>query len=73
VENNFLAGGGYTLYAGAGDMGPTYNIKIINNVWSRQVFPEGGYFGPVAYFDKDGAGNVWSGNTWLDTGAPIHP
>jgi hypothetical protein len=72
VDNNFLAGGGYTLYAGAGDKGISRNIKITNNVWSRQVFAKGGYFGPVAYYDKNGPGNVWSGNTWQD-GAAVTP
>jgi hypothetical protein len=73
VENNFLAGGGYTLYAGAGEKGTATNIKIVNNVWSRQIFAKGGYFGPVAYWDRDGSGNVWTGNRWADTGAAINP
>ena len=33
-------------------------------------FPNGGPYGPVAYFDNQGPGNTWTGNTWT-TGATI--
>jgi hypothetical protein len=72
IENNLMAGGGYALYAGAGAKGRSYNIKVINNVFSRQVFKNGGYWGPAAYWDG-GAGNVWQSNVWADTGAAITP
>ncbi|MBG0827451.1 right-handed parallel beta-helix repeat-containing protein [Planomonospora sp. ID67723] len=64
IEGNFLAGGGYTLYAGAGGKGTSSNVQIINNVFSKQIWPKGGYYGPVAYWDKNGPGNVWEGNVW---------
>lgn len=73
IENNLLAGGGYTIYGGAGKYGKSSNIRIVNNKFSRQVYPKGGNFGPVAYWDGDGSGNVWQGNTWLDTGEPVEP
>ncbi|GAA5081926.1 hypothetical protein HNP84_009662 [Thermocatellispora tengchongensis] len=72
VEKNFLAGGGYSLYGGAGDKGRTSNIKIIDNVFSRRVFPQGGKFGPVAYFEPGSPGNEWRGNVWED-GSPVQP
>ncbi|GII53521.1 hypothetical protein Pth03_19100 [Planotetraspora thailandica] len=70
VEGNFLAGGGYTVYGGGGDKGTSSNIKIVNNVFSRKVWSKGGYFGPVAHYDDNGSGNVWSGNKW-ENGSPV--
>ncbi|GAA3575410.1 hypothetical protein GCM10022419_065680 [Nonomuraea rosea] len=66
VEGNLLAGGGWTIYAGAGKKGLSSNIKVIDNVFSRRVWPKGGSAGPVSYWDADGPGNVWKGNTWED-------
>jgi hypothetical protein len=71
IENNLLAGGSYALYAGAGKMGTSHNIKVINNVFSREVFPKSGQWGPVAYWDSGGSGNLWQGNVWADTGKPV--
>ncbi|MFC7275725.1 hypothetical protein ACFQS1_17185 [Paractinoplanes rhizophilus] len=73
IENNLLAGGGYTLYGGAGTKGTSFNIKVTGNVFSREVHPKSGQYGPVAYWDKNGAGNVWQGNVWADTGQPVTP
>jgi hypothetical protein len=73
IEDNLLAGGGYALYAGSGTKGTSYNIKIINNVFSREVHKNSGQFGPVAYWDQKGSGNVWQGNVWADTKQPITP
>ncbi|TMR92194.1 hypothetical protein [Nonomuraea basaltis] len=71
VEGNLLAGGGWTLYAGAGRKGLSSNIKVIDNVFSRKVWPKGGYAGPVSYWDSHGPGNVWRGNTWESSGASV--
>jgi hypothetical protein len=70
VQGNFLAGGGYSLYGGAGSKGTSSNIKVTNNVFSRDVWAKGGYNGPVAYWDKGASGNVWQGNVWED-GKPV--
>ncbi|GII80744.1 hypothetical protein Sru01_57260 [Sphaerisporangium rufum] len=70
VEGNFLAGGGYSLYGGGGSKGTSANIKVVGNVFSKDVWPKGGYNGPVAYWDKNGSGNEWSGNVWED-GKPV--
>jgi hypothetical protein len=72
VEGNLLAGGGWSLYAGAGAKGKSSNIKVIDNVFSRRVWPKGGSAGPVSYWDNDGPGNLWRGNTWED-GKPVTP
>ena len=73
IEGNLLAGGGYSLYGGAGKYGKSRNIRVVNNRFSRQVYGKGGNFGPVAHWDEDGPGNVWQGNTWLDSGEPVNP
>jgi hypothetical protein len=73
IESNLLAGGGYALYGGSGTKGTSYNIRVINNVFSRRVFPTGGRYGPVAYWDENGPGNVWQGNVWSKTGEPVTP
>lgn len=70
IDSNYLAGGGYTFYGGAGGFGHSTGIVFTNNVFGREVWPESGYWGPVAYWDRDGAGNVWSNNRFAD-GAPI--
>ncbi|MEV4579477.1 hypothetical protein AB0K16_40120 [Nonomuraea jabiensis] len=71
VQGNLLAGGGWSLYAGAGRKGLSSNIKVIDNVFSRKVWPKGGYAGPVSYWDSNGPGNVWKGNTWESGGASV--
>ncbi|MFI5496968.1 hypothetical protein [Actinoplanes sp. NPDC051859] len=71
IERNLLAGGGYALYGGAGKLGTSYNIKVIGNVFSREVFPKSGQWGAVAYWDKAGSGNVWRDNVWADTGRTV--
>ena len=72
IENNLLAGGGYTIYAGAnpGKESSATNIVIRNNRFSRIYFPNSGYWGPATAF-RSGGGNSWTGNTWDDSGATI--
>jgi hypothetical protein len=75
IDRNLMAGGGYSFYGGwGGDMAknPVSNISVTNNVWSKKFFPNGGSYGPVAYFNPDGPGMVWSNNTWTD-GTPVKP
>ncbi|HEY8472308.1 MAG TPA: hypothetical protein VIL37_06675 [Natronosporangium sp.] len=72
VEGNLFAGGGYTLYCGglvAEGHDPS-GIVIRNNVFSRELWPNSGYYGPVAYFDPSAPGNEWSGNVY-DDGTPV--
>ncbi len=64
VENNLLAGGGYTIYGGASLGNITSNILVEHNRFSRLYYPDAGQFGPVTCFDSRGAGNVWTGNVW---------
>jgi hypothetical protein len=71
VDDNLLAGGNYTLYAGGGN--GSHDIRVTRNHFSRSVSAKGGFFGPVTAWDPRARGNVWSGNVWDDTGAPVQP
>ncbi len=71
IENNFLAGGGYAIYAGAAAGSTTSNIVITGNRFGQLYYPKSGQFGPVVYFTSTGTGNTWSGNSWDTTGQAI--
>jgi Right handed beta helix region len=71
IENNLLAGGGYTIYGGTSPGNPTSNIVIEGNRFGQLYYPKGGQWGPGAYFAPSGKGNVWSGNFWDTTGKAI--
>jgi hypothetical protein len=62
VAENLLAGGGYTLYGGSTDR-PT-GIVVRDNAFSARYLPQGGYYGPRAYWTD--SGNSWTGNYWID-------
>lgn len=77
VTGNYLAGGGWTVYAGArnnghgGDAGGP--VVFTDNVFGKDIFAKGGSFGPVAYWDKDHAGpGDWLDNRFSD-GTPVKP
>ncbi len=71
VENNLLAGGGYSIYGGTSPGNPTSHIAIEGNRFGQQYYPHGGQYGPVAYFAPTGTGNTWSGNFWDTTAKAI--
>jgi len=71
VHDNLLAGGGYCIYGGAGDRGPTSNIRILDNRLSRRYFQNCGSYGVLAAFKPDDSGNSFSGNYWDDTGQDV--
>ncbi len=62
VENNYISGGGYTVYTTAPDF-PLTNARIVNNVLERNSWK----FGP---FNNTAAGTVISGNV-DQTGVPV--
>jgi len=66
ITGNLLAGGGYAIYGGSssGRNNSTSHIVIKDNRFSRLYYPQGGKYGPVAYFDAQGRGNVWTDNVW---------
>jgi hypothetical protein len=74
ITNNLLAGGSYSIYAGAtneSSYGVPTNIVITGNVFATSYFATGGAYGPVSYFDHAGTGNKWTSNTWDTTGTTI--
>lgn len=73
VTDNLLAGGGYTFYGSGGPAGIATDIRFTDNRFSRKYYPQSGYWGPVAYWKASGAGNVFSGNVWDETGASVSP
>jgi hypothetical protein len=75
VDNNLLAGGNPIIYGGMSavtDHGTT-NMVYTNNRFSKILWPDGGSYTAALLFDPNGVGNVWSGNFWDDTGAPLLP
>jgi Right handed beta helix region len=71
IMHNLLAGGGYPIYGGTAFGHATAGILIENNRFGQGFYRSSGQFGPVAYFDSAGSGNVWTGNVWDSTGATI--
>jgi hypothetical protein len=75
VEDNLFVGGAYCVFAGSGYNKPypnSTNIRFVNNQFGRQSpsWDQCGIYGPYTGWANN-HGNVWSGNTWLDTGQPI--
>lgn len=67
VLNNYLGGGGYTIYAGTGSYGSVSDMAIMGNKFTTQWWPKSGYWGVLAAGPTWGTnGNIWSGNTWAD-------
>jgi hypothetical protein len=71
ISNNFLAGGGYSIYGGDGQSNPTSKIVITGNRFGQQYFAKGGQFGAVAYYNPAGTGSTWTGNIWDTTAQAI--
>jgi hypothetical protein len=71
IKNNLLAGGGYTIYAGAASGSPTTNIVITGNRFAQNYYAKSGQYGAVVYFAPAGTGNSWSGNIWDTTAKAV--
>lgn len=71
VDDNLLAGGGYTCYCGdgktdnAGNPAPAFNVSFLNNVFWRKYFPDVGSFATGRAYNSAGGGQ-WSGNLYMD-------
>jgi parallel beta-helix repeat protein len=63
IEDNWLAGGSYTLYGGGAD---ARNIQARNNKFSTEIAEKGGQYGPISYWATPGSGNVWTDNVWAN-------
>lgn len=75
IRDSYLAGGGWTLYGGAGGNGHggigSAAISVTGTVFGTDFFETSGRFGPVTYWPRD-PGSVWRDNT-LSSGAPVAP
>lgn len=74
IDHNLLNTiGSYCFYGSGGPQKRyiSHHITFTNNHFGRAIYPKCGYYGPVTYFDLSQPGNVWSGNVWDDTGAPV--
>jgi hypothetical protein len=71
VENNLLAGGGYTVYAGdgksdnQGNPARAVDVSFIDNVFWRTYFPTVGNFGPGRAYNPAGGGQ-WTNNRYMN-------
>jgi len=78
IDNNFLRANNssisYCAYGGDSDSKPYTgtNVRFTNNVFERGANRKCGVYGPVTSFDRNAAGNVWSGNVW-DSGEAVNP
>jgi hypothetical protein len=68
ITDSLLAGGGYTIYGGTNT---ATNVAITNNRFSTIYYPNGGYWGPLAYYNPQGTGNTWTGNIWDNTDTTV--
>jgi len=74
INDNLVAGGGYTIYGGQNSGGPAIkNIHITNNHFSKMYWSTYGYYGYIAAFTTSGTNNTWSGNVDDTTGVTISP
>ena len=69
VTDNWIAGGGYSLYGGGA---AATGVVVTGNVFSTQYWSRCGYYGPAAYWNSTGAGNQWSDNRY-SSGAEVAP
>jgi len=70
IRDNWMAGGAYTLYAGGAG---SARIVVTGNVFSNEYWPKCGFYGPIAYWNPGGSGNLWSGNTYRNGDAVAAP
>jgi hypothetical protein len=69
LEDNLMAGGGYTIYGGTDKSGSVPGPWIVaGNRFSRKYYPNGGFYGLDAYFNE--AVTTWEGNVWDETLEP---
>jgi hypothetical protein len=61
LADNYLAGGGFTVYAGTGS---APGIRVLRNVFSTRYHSGSGYWGLV--YQWRAQNNEWAGNKWID-------
>jgi hypothetical protein len=76
IEGNLLNTNGSYCFYGSGGPSKKYtahHITFVGNHFGRSRHAECGALGPVAYFDVNAPGNVWSDNVWDDSGEAVPP
>jgi hypothetical protein len=67
IQGNLLAGGAFTVYggyqAGTDTLSKVSNIRILDNKFSTQIYPNSGAYGPLT---STSSPVVVTGNTWYD-------
>jgi Right handed beta helix region len=71
ISGNLLGGGGYSIYAGSNSGNITSAIRITGNRFAQSYYPQGGQWGPAAYYTATGTGNTWTANIWDTTAQTI--
>ncbi len=72
IQNNLLAGGGYTVYAGDGvtdnhgNPAPSNNVSFVGNVFWRRYFPDVGAFASGRSYNPAGGG-AWTNNRYMNS------
>jgi hypothetical protein len=61
LRDNYIAGGGYTIYAGHGT---GKGIRVVDNLFSTRYYRSSGYWGVSSSWES--SRNTWSGNRWAD-------
>jgi hypothetical protein len=70
IQDNLLAGGGFTCYCGdgaadnAGKSARASNVSFVNNVFWEKYFPTVGQYGPARAYNPAGGGK-WTGNVYM--------
>jgi hypothetical protein len=77
IEDNYLSGGGWTVYGAATakppDIQPAKGVRISGNILGQERGAKSGSFGPIADWDGSAASsNVWRDNRFAD-GQPVVP
>jgi hypothetical protein len=75
IDDNLVAGGGWTIYCGTTEGGVAANTRYTNNVISKQYFAKGGFYGPTSFCEHAAvnSGNVWDGTVRPPVGNPPGP
>jgi hypothetical protein len=68
LEDSYVAGGGYAVYAGANG-GRTTGVKIRGNIFGRDIQRYSGWAGPIDTTGRDTPGWEFTNNTWGARGA----
>jgi hypothetical protein len=72
IDANLASGGGYTIYCGTDSGGVAANTTYTNNVFSKEFYAKGGYYGASTSCEgvAKASNNGWDGNFVPPPGTP---